>query len=86
MGRRSVPGCSLVVILLGCLAAVAHLESQPAGGAQVIPNSSQSAMSTNQTNRPTAVAANYDESKAGTYALPDPLVLLNGQPVTSAET
>lgn len=30
-------------------------------------------------------AANYDESKIGAYTLPDPLVLANGQRVTSAE-
>ena len=37
---------------------------------------------------PTNVAGipvNYDESKVGTYALPDPLVLANGQPVRDAK-
>lgn len=29
---------------------------------------------------------NYDESKVGTYILPDPLVLQSGKPVTSAKT
>ncbi len=32
------------------------------------------------------VAANYDESKVGTYTLPDPLVLQNGKPVRDAKT
>lgn len=30
--------------------------------------------------------ANYDEAKAGEFALPDPLVLLDGTPVSDAET
>lgn len=30
--------------------------------------------------------ANYDESKVGTYKLPDPLVLANGKPVTDSKT
>jgi hypothetical protein len=30
--------------------------------------------------------SNYDEAKVGTYVLPDPLVLRNGQPVRNAET
>src|SRR5271169_6844781 len=29
-------------------------------------------------------AANYDDSKAGTFRLPDPLVLKNGKPVKTA--
>jgi len=35
---------------------------------------------------PTGHVSNYDEAKAGTYTLPDPLVLQNGQPVRDAET
>jgi (4-O-methyl)-D-glucuronate---lignin esterase len=35
---------------------------------------------------PTGHVSNYDESKVGTYALPDPLVLQNGQPVREAQT
>ncbi|MEP7002639.1 MAG: acetylxylan esterase, partial [bacterium] len=39
---------------------------------------------------PAAVVAgipvNYDESKVGTYTLPDPLVLANGKPVRDATT
>src|SRR6266436_9012287 len=31
-------------------------------------------------------AANYDESQVGTYTLPDPLVLANGQRVRDADT
>lgn len=34
---------------------------------------------------PTGHVSNYDESKVGTYILPDPLVLQNGQPVRTAE-
>jgi hypothetical protein len=34
---------------------------------------------------PTGHVSNYDESKVGTYALPDPLILQNGQPVRTAE-
>ena len=30
--------------------------------------------------------SNYDEAKAGSYTLPDPLVMANGQPVRDAET
>ena len=30
--------------------------------------------------------SNYDEAKVGTYTLPDPLVLRNGQPVRDADT
>src|SRR5262245_57508760 len=30
--------------------------------------------------------ANYDEAKAGSFSLPDPLVLNNGQPVKDAAT
>jgi hypothetical protein len=40
-------------------------------------------------NKPEIVAGipvNYDESKVGTYALPDPLVMLNGQKVSDAKT
>ncbi len=40
-------------------------------------------------NRPDVVAGipvNYDESKVGTYTLPDPLVMLNGLKVKDAET
>ncbi len=32
------------------------------------------------------IPVNYDEDKAGGYTLPDPLVLLNGQPVRDART
>lgn len=32
------------------------------------------------------IPANYDESKVGTYTLPDPLLLNNGRPVTDAKT
>jgi len=35
---------------------------------------------------PTGHVSNYDESKVGTYVLPDPLVLPNGQPVRDAQT
>jgi hypothetical protein len=35
---------------------------------------------------PTGHVSNYDESKVGTYTLPDPLVLQNGQPVRDADT
>ncbi len=35
---------------------------------------------------PTGHVSNYDESKVGTYTLPDPLVLQNGQPVRDAAT
>lgn len=35
---------------------------------------------------PTGHVSNYDEAKVGTYHLPDPLLLLNGQPVRDAET
>lgn len=35
---------------------------------------------------PTGHVSNYDEAKAGSYTLPDPLVLQNGQPVLNAET
>src|SRR5579872_3426432 len=34
----------------------------------------------------TGHVSNYDESKVGTYMLPDPLVLANGKPVRSART
>ena len=34
----------------------------------------------------TGHVSNYDEAKVGTYTLPDPLVLLNGQPVRDADT
>jgi hypothetical protein len=32
------------------------------------------------------IAVNYDESKVGTYTLPDPLILKNGKPVRDAKT
>lgn len=32
------------------------------------------------------IPANYDEAKAGTYTLPDPLTLANGKPVRDAKT
>ena len=35
---------------------------------------------------PTGHISNYDESKVGTYTLPDPLVLANGKPVRDART
>lgn len=35
---------------------------------------------------PTGHVSNYDESKVGTYTLPDPLVLANGKPVRDADT
>jgi hypothetical protein len=35
---------------------------------------------------PTGHVSNYDEAKVGTYTLPDPLVLQNGQPVRDAKT
>jgi len=34
---------------------------------------------------PTGHVSNYDETKVGTYTLPDPLVLQNGQPVRDAD-
>src|SRR5213594_2985909 len=39
-----------------------------------------------QTAKPPAIPANYDEALAGTYTLPDPLVLANGQRVRDVET
>lgn len=42
-----------------------------------------------QANVPELIAGipvNYDESQAGTYTLPDPLTLLNGQKITDKET
>src|SRR5712664_2902727 len=39
-----------------------------------------------QTAAPPAIPANYDESQVGTYTLPDPLTLANGQRVRDAET
>ena len=35
---------------------------------------------------PTGHISNYDESKVGTYTLPDPLVLASGRPVRDART
>lgn len=35
---------------------------------------------------PTGHVSNYEEANVGTYTLPDPLVLRNGQPVRDAET
>ncbi len=35
---------------------------------------------------PTGHVSNYDEAKVGTYTLPDPLRLLNGEPVRDADT
>jgi len=35
---------------------------------------------------PSGHVSNYDEAKVGAYTLPDPLVLLNGQPVRDRET
>src|SRR5882724_2562063 len=32
------------------------------------------------------IPVNYDETKAGTYTLPDPLLLANGKKVTDAKT
>ena len=32
------------------------------------------------------IPVNYDESKVGSYTLPDPLVLANGKPVRDAKT
>src|SRR5439155_21476891 len=32
------------------------------------------------------IPVNYDESKVGTYTLPDPLMLSNGKPVRDART
>lgn len=40
----------------------------------------------NQTARPTGPPANYDETKVRKYTLPDPLVLLSGERVTTADT
>src|SRR5437773_7580136 len=39
-----------------------------------------------QTTTAPAIPTNYDEAQAGTYTLPDPLVLANGQRVRDAET
>src|SRR6266536_2104022 len=39
-----------------------------------------------QTAKPPAIPANYDEALVGTYTLPDPLILANGQRVRDAET
>jgi hypothetical protein len=39
-----------------------------------------------QTANPPEIPVNYDEAQVGTYTLPDPLVLANGQKVTSPET
>src|SRR5438270_4888210 len=34
----------------------------------------------------TGHVSNYDEAKVGTYSLPDPLVMADGQPVRDADT
>jgi len=39
-----------------------------------------------QTAKPPAIPANYDEALAGSYTLPDPLVLASGKKVRDAAT
>jgi hypothetical protein len=73
---------------------VAGMEAQTPAAPATAPPTPSTARTTPAGGRaaappPTVVAgipANYDESKVGTYTLPDPLTLENGKPVRDAKT
>ena len=71
---------SYIVLLVSLVSAQAAAQQQtapptPAAAAEKAPPSVVA-----------GIPVNYDESKVGTYTLPDPLVLKNGKPVRDAKT
>ena len=80
------------LVLAASTAGSAHAQATPATpSAQPTPTTTAPATPAASTPAaPPAVVAgipvNYDESKVGTYTLPDPLVLANGKRVTDAAT
>jgi hypothetical protein len=85
--RRVVAPAALGLVLF---ARVAAGQATPATPAAPTPATPAAAATRPQPAPPPAVVAgipvNYDESKVGTYTLPDPLVLANGKRVTDAAT
>jgi len=70
---------SLAVLLLACCAAGAQTAPPPPAPAK--PPAERAPAS-----EVAGIPVNYDEARVGTYTLPDPLVLANGQPVRDAKT
>jgi hypothetical protein len=73
----------LVIILT---ATFAFLESEAGAQTNRAPLPRSDALGNPLRRAPTGHVSNYDEAKVGTYTLPDPLVLQNGQPVRDADT
>jgi len=74
-------------LVLGLLA----LAGSPLGAAELAPVPTAALPKTDANGNPlrrapTGHVSNYDESRVGTYTLPDPLVLQSGQPVRDADT
>ena len=80
-----LPSALLLALALAGSPLAAQPAAAPAPAAQPVPQLTDS--HGNALRRaPTGHISNYDEDKVGTYVLPDPLVLANGQPVTDATT
>jgi len=71
-------------LLAICVAAAGQTTAPAAGRAASAP--ARAGANAIRVNPHTGHVSNYDEAKVGTYTLPDPLVLANGQPVRYAET
>src|SRR5882724_3626134 len=73
------------VIAIGLLGISLSVCAQPAPPATRPANRSDANGNPIRTATRTGHVSNYDEAKVGTYMLPDPLVLANGQPVRDAD-
>jgi hypothetical protein len=79
--------CALPILL--CLSLLSDLSARAADSTNATNKAASPRTDTNGNplrRAPTGHISNYDESKVGTYTLPDPLVLENGKPVRDAKT
>ena len=80
----SVPVILGLLVLAGPPVRAAEPATAPAAPPAALPRTDASGNPLRRA--PTGHISNYDEARVGTYTLPDPLVLQNGQPVRDADT
>lgn len=77
---------SLTLLVLTAISSAQTTNTAPAVGTTNSNNRTDARGNALRIATRTGHVSNYDESKVGSYTLPDPLVLANGQPVRDADT